>query len=224
MRIIPDIFRKIVEKTSTCRLTCQNEDNFQSKGYFIKGEVFWSLKNMETGDVKSGKFLNVVTLDASVLVARLMKGLASPVAHQSEPNFGILALAVGTGNGSWDPLHPPPALNTQRSLWNELGRKIAQSTQFINSDGMVSGIPTNIVDFNFNFTESEAIGPLCEMGLIGGDINSNMSIINPVLPPNGSYDPTVNLFGKDTLVNYLTFGVISKTNNSQLGWTWRLTF
>jgi hypothetical protein len=62
------------------------------------------------------------------------------------------------------------------------------------------------------------------MGLLGGDINTNMSITNPILPPNGTYDPTVDMTGKDTLVNYLTFPVINKPATSTLTWVWRLTF
>jgi len=33
----------------------------------------------------------------------------------------------------------------------------------------------------------------------------------------------VNLVGKDTLVNYLTFPVINKPPTSTLSWTWRIT-
>ena len=80
------------------------------------------------------------------------------------------------------------------------------------------------MDFTTTFAESEAVGPIAEMGLLGGDINTNLSIRNPVLPPNGLYDPTVDLVGLDTLVNYLTFPVVNKPATSTLSWTWRLTF
>jgi hypothetical protein len=62
------------------------------------------------------------------------------------------------------------------------------------------------------------------MGLIGGDININMSLRNPILPPNGPYDPNVDTTGKDILVNYVTFPSIGKPANSTLSWTWRLIF
>ncbi len=190
----------------------------------IRGEIFWVLTNTTTGEVSQGHYKNIVTLDASILIARLMKGTGTPVAHQSEPSFGIFALAVGTGDVSWNLQNPPPATNTQRSLFNELSRKAIASTNFINQDGTIAGVPTNVVDFTTTFSESEAVGPIVEMGLLGGDISTNMAVRNPVLPPNGLYDPTVDLVGLDTLVNYLTFPVINKPATSTLSWTWRITF
>jgi hypothetical protein len=164
----------------------------------------------------------VVTLDAGVLIARLMKSTITP--NLSEPKFGVYALAVGTGDVGWNPMMPPSATPGQRSLYNELGRKAASSSNFVDSAGSVSGIPTNVVDFNFTFANSEAVGPLTEMGLIGGDLSTNMAVTSPILPPNGIYDPTVDVTGKDALANYLTFPVINKPPTSALSWTWRLTF
>lgn len=190
----------------------------------LKGEVFWTLTDVRTGEQTKGHIKNIIVMDASILLARLMKGTGNPTAHISEPSFGVFALAVGTGDTSWDPMNPPPATNTQRSLWNELGRKAIQSTSFIDGDGVVSAIPTSVVDFITTFSESEAVGPLTEMGLVGGDISTNMSVVNPVMPPNGPYDPTVDLVGKDTLVNYITFPAINKPATSTLQWVWRLHF
>jgi len=189
--------------------------------FTIRGEIFWEMTDCTTGETTKGGFKNVVTLDGGILIARLMKSTAT--AYLSEPKFGVYALAVGTGDVGWNPMNPPPANNAQRSLYNELGRKAVASTQFIDAGGMISGIPTNVVDFNFTFSSAEAVGPLTEMGLVGGDLSTNMAVTNPVMPPNGPYDPTVNLVGKDTLVNYLTFPVINKPPTSTLSWTWRIT-
>jgi len=188
----------------------------------FSGEVFWEMRCSLTGKVERGHIKNVVTLDASVLVARLMRSAVSP--HVSEPSFGVYALAVGTGDVGWNPQNPPPATNTQRSLFNELGRKAIASSSFIDPDGSISGVPTSVVDFTTVFSESEAVGPIVEMGLVGGDLSTNMGVRSPVLPPNGAYDGTVNLVGLDTLVNYLTFPVINKPPTSTLSWTWRLSF
>lgn len=187
----------------------------------ISGEIFWTLRDSETGEETSGYFKNVVTLDASILVARLLKSSATP--NVSEPSFGVYALGVGSGDVGWNLQNPPPASNTQRSLYNEIGRKAISSASFIDSNGSISGIPTNVVDFTTIFSESEAVGPIAEMGLLGGDISTNMGSQNPVLPPNGAYDPTVNLVGMDTLINYLTFPVINKPPTSTLSWVWRLS-
>lgn len=188
-----------------------------------KGEVFWKLFDSKTGDLLSeGHRNNIVTRDASILVARLMK--SPPIPNTSEPRFGCYALAVGTGDVGWDLQNPPVATDTQRSLYNEISRKQMQVSEFIDANGGVSGIPTRVVDFTTTFSESEAVGPLVEMGILGGDVDTNLSITNPILPPNGIYDDTVDVVGKDMLVNYLTFPVINKPANSQLGWTWRLSF
>jgi hypothetical protein len=218
--MLRDYVQKAVDTAYRFALHGRSNDQCRS----VRGEVFWTMTDTKTGQVTKGHIKNVVTLDASILIARLMKGTGAPVAHQSEPSFGIFALAVGTGDLSWNLQNPPPATNTQRSLWNELARKAIQNTNFINQDGTIAGVPTNIVDFTTTFAESEAVGPIVEMGLLGGDISTNMSIRNPVLPPNGLYDPTVDLVGLDTLVNYLTFPVVNKPATSTLAWTWRLTF
>jgi hypothetical protein len=192
-------------------------------GCRIKGEIFWEMRDSNTG-VVTGNKLNVVTLDASVLIARFLKGTGTSTANLSEPSFGVFALAVGTGDVSWNPLNPPAATNTQRSLFNELARKKIATTAFIDGNGNPSGVPTNIVDFTTTFAESEAVGTLTEMGLLGGDVNTNMSIRNPILPPNGTYDPTVNVVGKDQLINFVSFPAISKPATSTLSWVWRLSF
>jgi hypothetical protein len=218
--MLRDQFQKFTNTAPSLAMLSLMQENFSRK---MKGEVFWKLEDKLTGKITEGKINNVVTLDASILIARLLKTAASPIAHQSEPNFGILALAVGTGYVSWDLQDPPPPTITQRSLWNELGRKQIQSAQFVTSLGVPSGVPTNIIDLTTTFSESEAVGPITEMGLIGGDINTNMAIRNPVLPPNGPYDPTINLVGLDTLANYTTFAVVNKPNSSTLSYTWRFT-
>lgn len=196
-------------------------ESFPSPPY--SGEVFWELRDGRTGELQgSGRRKNIVTRDASILVARLMK--SPPTPNVSEPRFGCFALAVGTGDVGWDLQNPPVATSTQRSLYNELARKQFQVTEFVDDEGAISGIPTHVVDFTTTFSESEAVGPLVEMGILGGDVDSNMAVRNPILPPNGIYDPLVDVVGKDMLVNYLTFAVINKPATSTLGWTWRLTF
>jgi len=182
-----------------------------------KGEVFLTVRDGATGVIQAKRRLNVVTLDASILIARLVK-------DNVEPPKGAYVLAVGTGDSGWNPMAPPAATNTQRALYSEVTRKTFSNTQFINSGGSPVAYPTNIVDFTTTFTESEAVGPLVEMGLIGGNIDTNLSIKNPVSPPAGSYDPTVDLTAYETLINYLTFAVVNKPATSTLEIVWRLTF
>ena len=190
-------------------LACRFEE---PKGYTIRGDVFVALSSGERYE-----FRNLVVLDASILIARLMKS-------NSEPPFGAFCLAVGTGDVGWNPLAPPAATNTQRSLYSEIGRKTFAQTQFIDAGGVPTAIPTRVVDFTTTFSESEAVGPLVEMGLIGGNVSTNLAIKNPVLPPNGPYNPLEDLTTKETLLNYLTYAVVSKPPTSTMTITWRLSF
>lgn len=187
------------------------------------GEIFYELIS-EEGETTRGYFKNVVTLDAGILLARIMKGPNGILPNNMVPSFAVLGLAVGTGDLGWNPLLPPPATNTQRSLYNEIGRKAIASSSFIGNSGSVTTVPTRVIDLTVTFGPSEAVGNLVEMGLIGGDANSTLSIRNPILPPNGLYDANVDVTGKDCLVNYATFPVISKSVSSTLSFTWRLTF
>ena len=183
------------------------------------GEVIMTLRDGKTGEVQATRhFKNLVVKDASILVARLVN-------NNSETGlYGAFALAVGTGDSGWDPMHPPAPTSTQRALFAELTRKVFASSNFVDSLGNPSLIPTNVVDFVTTFTESEAVGPLVEMSLLGGNIDSNMSIKNPVSPPNGPYDPTVDLTVFETALNYFTFAVQNKPATSTLTVVWRLTF
>lgn len=185
--------------------------------FYIRGDVFISLKDENGEETERRELRNLVVKDASIMLARLVK-------NPLEPDHGIFALAVGTGDVGWNLQSPPPATVTQRALYSEIARKTFSNTDFINSSGVPVSIPTNVVDFTTTFAHSEAVGPLCEMGLLGGDISSTMSVQNPVSPANGPYSATTDLSGKDTLVNYLTFPVVNKPATSSLSITWRLTF
>lgn len=184
----------------------------------IQGDVTLTIRDARTGKVQDFfEKKNLIVKDASILVARLMK-------DNSEPPKGSFVLAVGTGDSGWNPMTPPAPTNTQRALYSELTRKTFSQTQFINSSGVPTAIPTNVVDFTTIFTESEAVGPLVEMGLLGGNVSSNLAIRNPVSPPNGAYNASVDLTTRETLINYLTFPVINKPATSTMEIVWRLTF
>ncbi len=184
----------------------------------VRGDVFMTLRDGKTGEIQDQReHRNLIVKDASILVCRLMK-------DNTEPPKGTFVLAVGTGNLGWDPMTPPAATNTQRALYSEVSRKTFSSTTFIDGGGLPVAYPTNVCDFSTTFSESEAVGPLVEMSLLGGNISTNMAVRNPVSPPNGSYDPTVDLTLFETCVNYLTFPVINKPATSTFQLTWRLSF
>lgn len=191
---------------------------YQDKTRPYRGDVFMKLRNAHTGALEyEWERRNLVVQDASILLARLMK-------DNQEPPQGAFVLAVGSGDVGWNMMSPPAATDTQRALYAEITRKTFASTQFIDGGGSPVGYPTNIIDFQTIYSESEAVGPLVEMGILGGNIDSNLSIKNPVTPPNGPYDATVDLTQYETLVNYLTFPVINKPSTSTLEIVWRLSF
>lgn len=175
---------------------------------------------LELRDVESGELLehferkNIITRDAGVL--------ASFMFSTRESERGLYMLSIGTG-ATGDLLNPTAPTNIQRKLNNEISRKSFSSIVYRDSNGAVSSVPTNIVDYTTTFSESEAVGPLNEMGVISPiSLNSNIKTLNPDSYPN--YDTTVDIRDFDVLVNYLTFSVISKPSTAVLTITWRFTF
>lgn len=163
-----------------------------------EGEIFVKIK--ENGQLVESRSLgkNIVVLEASVLLARLMKNPSDPIA-------GVGYFALGTGNPAWDLLNPPPPVDTATTLIAEIERVAPTSSTFINpADGLASATPTNIVDWDFDFADSEAVGPLMEAALFGGDAT--------LTADSGS------------MITWKTFPVISKTNTMTISFTYRLTF
>jgi hypothetical protein len=144
------------------------------------------------------KVTNIVTLSASTLLARLMK-------DPSEPAGGVTYFALGTGAPSWDKFSPPLPTDVQEALETEIERVSPTATKFIDpGSGLETIVATNIVDFDFDFSEAQAVGFLCEAGLFGGDATASLN--------------------SGTLITYKTFPVISKTASMQIAFTYRLTF
>ncbi len=210
---IREVLRKATEKLARFALGARFEEDFH---YHPRGDVFITLRDGKTGEVQDYREVrNLVVKDASILIARLMK-------NSQEPPHGAFCLAVGSGDVGWNPMAPPAPTDTQRSLYSEIARKTFANTEFIDAGGVPVAYPTNVVDFTTTFTESEAVGALVEMGLLGGNIV--VSPRNPVTPPNGTYDPTVDLTLYETQINSLNFAVINKPATSTLSIVWRLTF
>ena len=181
----------------------------------VKGEVFLKMVDSRTGELIHEEHLrNIITLDASILAALLLK----------DPNSranGINMLAVGTG-ATGALLSPNAPDNRQRKLNAEISRKGFTSTTFRDGSGAAVAIPTNVVDYTCTFDESEAVGPLNEMGLLS-TISDNPAVTTPNPNTFPTRDVTVDLTLYDILFNYLTFSVISKPNTARLSITWRIT-
>jgi hypothetical protein len=184
-----------------------------------KGEIFFKLIDPSTGKVvREWSHENRIVLDSALLIGRLLK---DPL----EPNHGVNMLSVGTG-ATCDILNPDIPPNTQRRLVNEIDRKEFSEITFRNPEGVAVAYPTNILDFTCIFSESEAVGPLNEMGLVS-TVSDNRLILN--LNPNDAglggqpYDATIDVTNYDNFINYFTYAVVSKPNNMVLALTWRIT-
>jgi hypothetical protein len=173
---------------------------YEEKTNGLKGEYRIVLREASTGRIIEERVgHNIIVNTASILIARLLKDNADPTA-------GISYLAVGTGGVGWNLQNPPQPTNTQTKLNNEIARKAftTDDVSFIDPDsGEPVLIPTNVVDYTITFAETEAVGPLVEMGLFGGD--------------------ATDLTDSGTEVNYRTMPVINKSNSMTLTITFRIT-
>jgi len=165
----------------------------------LKGEYWMTLRDLEGIVLAKRHNNNIIVNTASILIARLLK-------DNNEPSGGITYLAMGTGGVGWNLQNPPQPTVTQTELENEIARKAftTEDVTFIDPDtGDPTIVPTNVVDFTATFAETEAVGPLVEMGLFGGD--------------------ATDLLNSGTEVNYRTFPVINKTNSMTLTIIFRIT-
>lgn len=182
----------------------------------VRGDVF-----IEMRDARTGRLLhkwskkNLIVYDASIFAARLFK-------DKDEPDNSANMLAIGSG-ATGALLSPDAPDARQRSLNAEITRKAWSSTLFRDSGGNASAVATNIVDFTCSYGEAEAVGALNEMGILS-TISSNPLIKNDNPDVFPARDTTRDLSSYDTLINYLTFPVLSKPSTAILTITWRLTF
>jgi hypothetical protein len=170
--------------------------SYEEQSAGLKGELI--LKAYEDGkEVHSYRHSNIIVNTASILIARLLK-------DNSEPTNGISYLAVGSGNVSWQLLDPPAPTTSQTRLENEFYRKAIDLATFVDPDtGEPTETQTNIVDYSVSFGEAEAVGPIMELALFGGDATTESN--------------------SGTMVNWRTFPVISKTNTMTLTVIFRIT-
>ena len=205
-----DTFNKANENMSL-GFEIKNQDNLRH----LQGEVFIEMIDSDGTLLHKEHKKNIITLDAGILAAILLKSSTSR-------SNGINMLAIGTG-ATGALLSPDAPDSRQRKLNAEISRKEFSSTTFRDASGNAVAIPTNIVDFTCTFDEAEAVGPLNEMGLLS-TISNNPAITNPNPNTFPTRDVAVDVSLYDILVNYLTFSVISKPSTARLTITWRITF
>lgn len=216
----------------------KNEEKFKKPHGQIsmilhKGGVY----DIKTGSIKNGEIISQKNIDnlivdkASVLMAARMApgAITGSTAAALQGDFldhGLQYLAIGVGilkdpskpydkvtnpvdTTNWDLQDPNQELLTDIKLQGELFRKPFTSWCFVNPDGSESQTKTNVLKLVTTFVENEAIGPLTEMGLFGGDAQDWN---------NGT--------GKDTghMFNYKTYSVWNKPSDARLSISWVITF
>ncbi|MFW6014937.1 MAG: hypothetical protein ACOCRK_00705, partial [bacterium] len=192
--------------------------------------------NKESGKIEGGQIIkeekmkNKIVDVASKLMAIRLYPIDVPGENPFGVQYGLQYLAVGVGicqnpNELWDsetnpvvqsngdtavwPLqNPPEATVDQQILEGELFRKRFTSACFIDSNGEDTNEPTKILKLVTTFDDNEAVGPITEMGLFGGD----------------ALDFGGNGEGRNTgyMFNYKTFAVWNKPEGARLTITWEL--
>ncbi|MDF2533952.1 MAG: hypothetical protein K0R18_109 [Bacillales bacterium] len=123
------------------------------------------------------EFKNLIVNSASTLMAQRLAP-SSSTSTVTPGNFianGLQYLAVGqgvqeSGQSGFDFMNPQPAAVTNVKLRDELFRKTFTSWSFIDQGtGASVSSATNIVQVVTTFLEAEAVGPIVEMGLYGGN-------------------------------------------------------
>jgi hypothetical protein len=193
------LFRESLRKISDGLFSGFNF-KYKEELHQLKGEYWIVLRDSETGEIVQKRHgHNIIVNTASVLIARLLK-------DNHDPDGGITYLAVGTGASGWNLQNPPQPTVTQTKLNNEIARKAFTTVDvsFIDpTTGEPTIVPTNVLDFTATFAETEAVGPLVEMGLFGGDATD--------LADSGSQ------------INFRTFPVLNKSNSMTMTIIFRLT-
>ena len=183
--------------------------------YKILGEVEWRLNDAGGNVLTEGRKTNVVTVDASTLMAMLVKNTGNTGTSSSDKaaSKGVAYLAYG--NGNWTTT-PTASASTTR-LVSELGRQSPMNggLSYLTSDGTVSTIPTNRIKVQFRIIPNTTV-EIREMGLFGG--NAKPSINDDAYPSDG------DLSDSGILMNYVTMDLITVASGSTLDWSWSLTF
>jgi len=208
--------------------------NEEKLGLRIKGDIWMKLGNNLSRDEvlrnPDRNFHNIIVNVCSNLIASWScMGNTMGGALPAIDGFGILALAVGTGDPTWDPMAPPVEIDQPGNLFvppdivdpyhlaTEIARKTFAALTGVYYVNPITFVPilvrSNVVEYVATFAPTEAVGPLVEMGLFGGKYHADDGTGN---------DATVASGG--TMVNYKTFAVINKPATAELTIIWRLTF
>jgi hypothetical protein len=175
-------------------------------------------------------FHNLIVDSASRLMAgRMAPGSITGGSEQSRIgsflDHGIQYLAVGFGrlvdptqpydavtnpvDPSYDLQNPPVETLADVTLLGEAYRVPPSTWCFLDGAGEETSQNTNVLKISFTLMENEAVGPITELGLYGGDAQ----------PWNAGQGKNTGL-----LFNRKVFAVWNKSVDTRLTVSWKLTF
>ena len=153
--------------------------------------------NPQTGKIEGAKEIidkkdvkNLIVNSASKLMAYRMAPMQMSETGLSTNDLqnilGLQVLAVGVGvlvdptkpydkvtnpvdTSQWDYMNPPAESLTDTKLVGEIFRKPFTSWSFVDENDQNSDVPTNILKLVTTFLETEAVGPITEMAIFGGN-------------------------------------------------------
>lgn len=164
-------------------------------------------KPYESYDSGSGLYIAKSGDDISDVLN--VQGLPQEWDKQSPPSSTVMGgRTLEEGDALWDNSRIDKPI-----LVNEIGRKKFQKVQYLNSDFTVSAYPTNIIELECEFGQTEVVGALMEMGLFGGNTE----------PFDRDYIAINHLEEYGDMVNYRTFKVWNKSGTDRLRICWRIT-
>lgn len=144
--------------------------------------------------VKEQEVKNLIVNSASKLMAYRMAPMqiseAGTTVDELQNIIGLQCLAVGVGiisdptkpydrvtnpvdTSQWDYMNPPAESLNDTKLVGEIFRKPFTSWCFVDENDAPSETVTNILKLVTTFNESEAVGPITEMGIFGGNASAD---------------------------------------------------
>jgi hypothetical protein len=124
-------------------------------------------------------------------------------ATYSAGTTGCVATMTTTQEGSTGTPRPDPK-RTDTKCVSEIYRKAIQSIDYLDVNGNVTAVPTNVIEVTATFNKDEAVGSWREFAIVGGNATATK-------------DTGIN-------INYKTHGLIEKTNEMTVTRKIRFTF
>lgn len=190
-------------------LSFNEQDVLQVKGFISAYTHTEELEFVCLGEENQGYFKRPQDVQNEMHVKNLIVNKASQfMAKRMKPGTnwgdGLQYLEVGTGTGTGTTQVPQREDINQTALRTPLARKTITSWTYLDANDQPTTAETNVLALTTTFNEGDAIGPIVEMGLFGGDATADL--------------------GTGYMFNYKAFPVWNKADGMRLTIIWKITF